>query len=92
MSNRTYIEPTEFISVRSGKKDFGFRMYDDYTGTYKLFDSSIPDDDMDFLKLVLENLDDVSRDMIDFIRETQSHLYIGDTLYTYEEIKKVLEG
>lgn len=92
MSNRAVLEPTKFISVRSGRESYGYRFYDDYAGTYCNNLDSIPEDDLEFLKLVMESgLDEVGRGIMDFIIEEEHGVYIGDTWYEWDKIKHVFD-
>ncbi len=90
MSNRVTIEPTKFVNVRTGSTTFGYRAYDDYGGTYSNILPSLPDDDLDFLKLVAETgLDEALSDMIDYCANRQSGLYVGNTWHNWDDIKSI---
>lgn len=89
MSNRLTIEPTEFKDVRSGSVTYGVRVYDNFDQKYDNLWDSIPDDDMEVLKLVMDS--DAMGDFIDDLKDAAKGLYIGDQWYDYDEIKHVLE-
>jgi hypothetical protein len=91
MSNKVTIEPTKFVNIRSGSETVGFRMYDDYAQVYNNTWDSIPDDDMDLLKLVVTDDSVEVRDMLLFIKENEKGICIGDEFYDWEQIKKYLE-
>lgn len=91
MSNQVHIEPTRFENVRSGLVTYGFRAYDGYAQTYNNTWDSIPDDDMEVLKLALKDADDVLSDMLDFCREHERGLHVGDSYLDWDEIKHLLE-
>jgi hypothetical protein len=56
MSNKVYIEPTIFTSVRTGSVTYGYRAYDDRDQTYcNTFDSPPAEDDIEFLEQVMKN-------------------------------------
>lgn len=90
MSNRATIEPTVFVNERTGIKSHGVRVYDDYDQTYDNTWDSIPDDDMDVLKKVMESDDEKISGIIDHITESQKGIYIGENWYDWDEIKEIL--
>ncbi|HIJ11252.1 TPA: hypothetical protein HA278_04300 [Candidatus Woesearchaeota archaeon] len=87
MSNQITIQPTKFVNVRSGSSSLGVRVYDSYGQSYTNTWESIPDDDFEILKLVMELDDEVVRSMMDFIQEDQKTIDIGGAYYSWEEIK-----
>jgi hypothetical protein len=91
MSNRPAVIPTKFEDVRSGHVSHGFRIYDEYGKDYgNLFDS-IPDDDLEFLKAVIDSgLSDTGKGILDWCREEQVGLHIGDQFYEWDEIKHII--
>lgn len=91
MSNQVHIEPTRFINVRGGSYAHGFRAYDYYAQTYNNTWASISDDDMEVLKLAIEDADDVLSDMLDYCRENKRGLYVGENYFDWDEIKHLLE-
>lgn len=91
MSNSVVIEPTRFVSARSGEVTFGYRAYDDYAGTYCNNLPSIPDDDLEFLRAVVDNgIDETLAGLISYCRETEKGLCIGDTFYDWDSVKDIL--
>lgn len=88
--NRITIEPTKFVDVRSGVETYGYRMYDEYGSAYDNTLRSIPDDDLELLKIVVENDNDVIRDMLNHLVETKNGLEIGNVFYEYSEIKYII--
>jgi hypothetical protein len=91
MSNRVHIEPTRFENVRSGVVTYGFRAYDQYAQTYNNTWDSIPDDDLECLKLAVADADDTLSSMLDYCREEEVGLFVGDTWFDWDEIKDILE-
>jgi hypothetical protein len=87
MSNQVFIEPTQFVDVRSGAVSYGFRAYDDCGKSYCNLWDSIPDDDLEFLKKVMAEEDTVTNDLLDFVNEMGKGLNIGDTYYEWDEIR-----
>jgi hypothetical protein len=89
--NRVCIEPTRFTDVRTGAESFGFRAWDDYGQTYGNTMTKIPNDDLEFLELVLENSDDeVLGDMIDYCLEYEKGIYIGPLYYDWDKVGLIL--
>jgi len=87
MSNHIVIQPTKFVNVRSGNSTLGVRVYDNYGHSYDNTWDSIPDDDLEILKLVLEMDNEVVRSMMEFIKEDQKSIEIGGEYYHWESIK-----
>jgi hypothetical protein len=90
MSNNVTIEPTEFRNVRSGGVSRGVRIYDDQDQCYQNCWDAIPDDDLDVLQLVVDWADERTEAILDFIREHEKDLTIGDVEYTWDQIKHIL--
>lgn len=88
--NRVTIEPTKFIDVRSGEESFGYRIYDNYGSSYDNTLEFIPDNDLELLKIVIENDNDVVQDILESLVKTEGGLEIGNQHYSYEEIKPIL--
>lgn len=91
MSNHINIEPTEFTNARNGEISYGVRVYDDHACTYQNSWDSIPDDDLDVLQLTMESADDVTNDMLDFVKENESGLYIGSEWYNWCDIRHLFK-
>ena len=89
MSNRVTIEPTIFTNVRSGEVTKGIRIYDDNAQEYDNTWDSIPDDDIEVLKKVILEHSCTERisDMLIFVQEYKSGIYIGCEWYEWEQIK-----
>lgn len=87
MTNYITIHPTEFFDVRTGEKSLGFRVYDDYASSYCNICESLPDDDLEFISMVLEYADDNIRIMLDHVREHELGIFVGDEFYEWEQIK-----
>lgn len=90
MSNRINFIPTQFINMRTGSVSFGFRAYDDYGQTYDNTWELIPDDDMEFLKLVVDSNDETVGSMFEFAAENQQGVYVGEAFYEWDEYKHLL--
>lgn len=91
MSNRVSIVPTEFVNVRSGDRTLGVRVYDDEGQSYDNTWETIPDDDMDLIKKVLQSDDINIVGMMDFIQENEKGLSIDGNWYDWEQIKDCWE-
>jgi len=97
MSNPITIEPTEFIDVRSGCKTYVFRIWDDYDSCYDNTFESIPDDDLELLKMIVDNCNQprfsegAMEVMIAFVAEENLGITIGGTYYEWNKIRGILE-
>ena len=91
MSNRMYIEPTEFINTRSGEKTYGVRVYDDYAAAYDNTWDSIPASDIEVLKMVLKMDGKEIQEMFENVQENEKGISIGGTWYDWEDIKDIIE-
>lgn len=89
--NRLYIEPTKFIDVRSDHETFGFRWWDDFDQGYDNNLESIPDDDLEFLELIIRehDSDELGR-ALEFAYKDSKSICIGDTWYSYEQWGPIL--
>jgi len=95
MSNRVYIEPTEFKDVRTGEVSYGVRVYDDYAMAYDNSWDRIPYSDLEVLKRVLEDASEQAGGMIDWAVESEKGLYVSCTWFSAEDIiraREELEG
>jgi hypothetical protein len=94
MSNTLTLIPTKFQDIRSGDVTYGYRIFDSYDDSYSNTWESIPDDDMEFLKMVLdetvENYSQVVLEMFNFLQENEKGLDIDGTFYDFEDIKEIL--
>jgi len=88
MSNRLCIEPTEFKNTRTGEVTYGVRVYDNYGKAYSNTFESIPDDDMEILKMVVAKHDDDINDMFLTANDYKTGMTIGDTFYPHEQIEQ----
>ena len=94
MSNEVILEPTEFKDVRSGFISKGFRLFDDHASMYCNNMESIPDDDLEFLKLIMETYfyDETLIGIIEYLNENEEAITIGGTTYSYRKIKKIINS
>jgi hypothetical protein len=93
MANRITIEPTKFVNVRTDNVSFGWRAYDDYSQCYDNTLERIPEDDLEFLSLVVEhNCDVILGGMLDFVTNNEQGINIGDNHYTHDQIKEILNA
>jgi hypothetical protein len=93
MPNYAYIIPTKFENVRTGRIDYGFRVFDDYAEANVLpWDlESIPDDDLECLRLCLESEYESVKGILNYVEDNQMPLMIGEVAYSWEEIKDCFE-
>ena len=98
MSNRMFIVPTEFKDIRTGHITKGVRCSDDYANFYSNLWESIPNDDLEFLALCLEEFYfeskysaiDKNKEyhmFFEWIVENQKGVWIGETYYEWGQIK-----
>jgi hypothetical protein len=93
MANRLYITPTKFEDARTGDVSYGWRACDDYWSGYSNMWDSIPDDDMEFLAMFLEDIsDDNAVDTVHFHVMERESFGIGDNWYTLGQVKHVVEA
>lgn len=93
MSNRAYIEPTEFRNVRTGDVSLGVLVWDDFGCGYTNHWESIPDDDLDILHKVLsEHISEEVDGVIRLVFEQEKGLYIGNVYYEWEDVKRVWDS
>jgi hypothetical protein len=90
MSNYITIQPTKFTNVRTGEETFGYRIYDENGQIYDNTWKDIPEDDLDVLERVLQEPSDVAGDMLDFVRENKTGIYIGEEFYSWKQIKDIM--
>ena len=88
MSNHAVLQATKFVAHPQGTETLGYRLYDDYAQSYDNNMESLPDDDLEFLKLVL-GLDhsDVVTEIFAFIEEEHTGLDINGNWYDWDDIK-----
>ena len=90
MSNRVCIQPTVFKNYPDGEESYGVRVFDDYEQAYDNYWDKIPDDDMEVLKLVVKSDDEKISAMLDFVKEGEYGIYIGNNWYDWDDIKNYL--
>lgn len=86
MSNQLNLVATKFENL-DGDISYGFRIYDDYGKTYYNLDTEMVKDDLDLLQLVIDNPDNISETMLDYIQENESGILINNNWYDWDEIK-----
>lgn len=91
MSNRVNIEPTKFENVRTGEVSLGVRVYDDEGCFYDNSWESIPDDDLEVLRIAYQQASTGVSELLAYVYESEKGLYIGGTWYEWDEIKSVFE-
>ena len=90
MSNRIELVPTLFTNVRSGETSYGYRLYDDADNVYNNMWDSIPDDDLDCLRKMVEEAGDREYPFLSYLREYTCGMSIGGTWYEWEEIEDII--
>lgn len=96
MSNQVHIMPTIFIDAvheRVKSKTYGFRIYDDYSKDYDNTWDEIPELDGKLLEKVIASKDNLSegKTILNYIKHSQSGLFIDSKWYDWEEIKSSFE-
>ncbi len=85
--SRVSLVATKFVNVKSGEESFGYRLYDDYDSVYNNMWNFIPDNDLDFLELALED----GHGMFDFLQENELGIDINGTWYDWNEIEHLFK-
>jgi len=82
-----------FLNIREERKSFtfGFRMYDDENQVYDNTWEEIPKTDLEILKKVATGCSNEVSDMLDFVMENKTGIYIDDAWYEWHEIKNILK-
>jgi hypothetical protein len=93
--NRLNLVPTEFRNVRSGTVTKGYRAYDDNFCCYENLMETIPDDDLDFLEYVVDDvvLNSVNLNLKTALEHCLEHelgIEIDQEYYEFDEIKQIL--
>lgn len=91
MSNIVTITRTKFVNTKTGESTLGYRVYDNYAQDYNNCMDSIPNDDMELLRLVSDNASDIVSDMLTFICESAGMIQIDDEFYDFDQTKHILE-
>jgi len=86
MSNRATIQLTKFEDVRTGEVSYGCLIYDDYAMACQMWDT-IPDDNLECLRLAIDKSDDVATGIFDFLQENEKGCYVSDEWYDWEAIQ-----
>lgn len=87
MANLLTLQATKFINLPGGEESLGFCLHDDYDTTYVNIVSDIPDNDFEFLQLVLKDYINEQIDgMFLFCQENEKGLSINGNYYEWEEI------
>ena len=92
MSNRAQIYSTIFINPRmDNEKEYGVRVVDNYGGDYSDTWDSIPNDNLEILKLCVEKYVATDDDgVIDNIIRQKEGVSIDGTWYDWKEIGHIL--
>ncbi len=88
--NRPTIQPTEFKNYPQGNSTFGVRVYDDEGQAYDNTWDSIPNDDLEIIRRVRQANDETMNGILDYCRENQIGIYVGEKWYPYDEIVDLL--
>lgn len=91
MSNIATIQPTIFQNHGTENKTYGVRVYDNYGQAYDNTWDSIPDDDMEILRLIKDNDNEIISAIIDFVVEEEEGIMIGEEYYEWDIIKDILK-
>lgn len=90
MSNIVTIVRTKFVNIKTGESTLGYRIYDNYAQDYNNCLNSIPEDDMEMLKVVGESVSDIGGSMLGFVIETGGTIMIDNEFYEFDQIKHIL--
>ncbi len=90
MSRQLDIIPTTFMDGEMDQK-FGVRICDGITATFTDTWDELPGEDMNVLRMVLEDEEPGINEMLHMAIENESNVYIGDNFYKWEEVKNIFE-
>ena len=93
--DRIVFLPTKFEDVRTGKITYGIHYRDEWSvWSYSTYHwDSIPDDDLEFLELVIENDRELGvQHIICSIVENHRSIMIGNILYDWNKIKHIFKN
>jgi hypothetical protein len=90
MMNDIVLQSTEFINRPQGTSTFGWRIYDNYSQAYDNSLDSLVVDDLVLLQLALDSEDNNVVDMLDFLHEHGQKIEINGTIYSWDEIKRLM--
>jgi hypothetical protein len=91
--NNPNFYPTKFVDLRTGQETFGFRAADDYDQAYNNTWDSVPEDDLEFLRQIIEDsTDEKVQSMLEFVEENENGVYIDKTYYSWDEIKHLFDS
>ena len=82
---------TIFQNHGKENKTYGVRVYDNYSQAYDNTWDSIPDDDMEILRLIKDNDNEIISAIIDFVVEEEEGIMIGEEYYEWDIIKDILK-
>ena len=90
------IIPSEFKNVHTGEISFGYRLFDDYVIYFEDKWEKLPEDDMEFLREVINNIKYYNNaevmNAFSFLLATNNSITIGNTTYNCEQVKEIIEG
>lgn len=93
MSNPVNLNATRFENYMQDEDrvSFGWYMYDDENKTYANFGSYGFSDDLELLKSLESELNDVSKALLLCVYDMKTGMNINGNWYDYEEIEEVLK-
>jgi hypothetical protein len=93
--NCVYIEPTQFVDLRTGEKHYGWRAWDDHGQVYDNTwgKQDIPKSDLEFLKKVFEsNQDEALWEMLEFCEQNDVGIFVGDSYHDWCSVAPLLNA
>ena len=91
MSNAICFEPTKFEDLRTGEISYGYRAYDTTESTYCNTWESVPDDDLQFLRLVFQDDNPIVESIVEFMQEERIGCWVGDEYIEWADLEKLLD-
>ena len=90
MSNFVGIESTIFVNPHTGEKDYGVRIFDNYSKDYSNTweEAHVFENDGDILRRCVYY--HIAEDIFDYVFENDVGVHINGTFYSSEEIKDML--
>lgn len=90
--SKAHFDPTKFENVRTGVVSYGARIWDGYGRTYTCLLDSIPDDDLEFLEIIMEdNTDAMSCVILDTMQENEQGCFVGEVWYDWCDVEHLFE-
>ena len=96
MLDAVTIVRTKFTNMSNGNETYGYRMYSgNGQNTYcnGLSKEDIPTDDLELLQMIKDSpVDDTCETMLDGLSELEEAIFIDEEMYSWDDIKDIIEA